>query len=445
MLHPSKAKILAALSTALDLVEGQPEGHAIRTAAIALKIGKTIGLSESAMEDLLYAGLLKDCGCSNNSVRLQKIFGGDEVLMKRNVKFIDWTSTTENIKFALAYTERGQSMITKLKRLSQNLSTPMAIMNEVTEARCTRGAMIARKLGFSSEVADAVHALDEHWDGKGSPFGVKGPNIPILARVICLAQTFEVFLLAYGVDNALEMLSQRRGTWFDPELVDACFAFRDETSFWEYVGEVTCDTIVPEHLRGAAVDADVDAICEAFAMIIDAKSSFTAEHSTRVAEFAVMIGRELGMDFIQLVELRRAGLLHDIGKLAVSTSILEKPGKLDEEEFQVIRSHPKYSFMILRRIESFEEISQIASAHHERLDGRGYWQGLGAAELTMEMRIMTVADVYDALSANRPYRDAMPIEKCVEIMEKDSGSAFDPECLAALWSALGVDGLRMAA
>ncbi len=443
--HPSKAQILAALSKALDLVEGQPDGHAVRTCALALRLGKILGLSEQGLSDLFFVAILKDCGCSNNSVRLQKIFGGDEVLMKRNVKLIDWTSTTENVKFAFVHTEPGKNWIAKLKRLSSNLGTPKSIMDEVTQARCTRGAAIARKLGCSEAVATGIHALDEHWDGKGSPYGFRGDSLPVLSRIVCLAQTFEVFMLAFGLEAAYEMARIRSGTWFDPELVRLCETLRTDLKFWESVGDATYAKIVPQALSGSAIEADVDAICEAFAMIVDAKSSFTAEHSSRVADYAVLIGQQLGFGNKQLVELRRAGLLHDIGKLAVSTSILEKPGALDDEEFAVIRSHPKHSYEILNRIESFSEIAALASAHHERLDGRGYWQGLGADQLTTEMRIMTVADVYDALSAKRPYRDALPYEKCQEIMEKDSGTAFDPECLAALWSGFAADSSRIAA
>ncbi|MFM9874363.1 MAG: HD-GYP domain-containing protein [Fimbriimonadaceae bacterium] len=443
--HPSKAQILAALSKALDLVEGQPDGHAVRTCALSSRIGRVFGLSERELSDLFFVAILKDCGCSNNSVRLQKIFGGDEVLMKREVKLIDWTSTTENVKFAFAHTEPGKNWIAKLRRLSSNLGTPKSIMDEVTQARCTRGAAIARKLGCSEAVATGIHSLDEHWDGKGSPYGFRGDSVPILSRIVCLAQTFEVFLLAFGLEEAIEMLRGRSGSWFDPDLVDVCISFKSDIAFWESVGDATYAGIVPDALHGSAIDADVDAICEAFAMIIDAKSSFTAEHSTRVAEYAVMIGRELGFCTDQLVELRRTGLLHDIGKLAVSSSILEKPGKLDADEFAVIRSHPKHSFEILNRIESFSGIADIASAHHERLDGTGYWQGLGAEQLSLEMRIMTVADVFDALSAKRPYRDAMPYEKCQEIMEKDSGTAFDPECLEALWSVFARESRKIAA
>ena len=185
MQSPSKASILGALSQALDLVEGQPEGHALRTAKLALKLADLMGLSDQAKEDLYFAAVLKDSGCSNNAVRIQKMFGGDEFLAKRKVKLVDWTSNLESVKFAIAQTEAGNSIGAKLRRLAQNLGHPTKVMDEVTEARCTRGAMIAKMLGLNASVADAIQSLDEHWDGQGSPYKLKGDEIPLLARILC--------------------------------------------------------------------------------------------------------------------------------------------------------------------------------------------------------------------------------------------------------------------
>lgn len=432
---PSKACILGALSRALDLVEGQPQGHALRSARIALKIGEVYGLNPDQHDNLFYAAVLKDSGCSNNSVRIQKIFGGDEFLSKRAVKFIDWTSPVESLKFALKNTEAGQPLGAKLRRMASNLGPPGRIMNEVTEARCTRGAAIAKMLSFDDEVAGAVQHLDEHWDGKGSPVGLKGTDIPIHARILCLTQTLEVFFTAYGLSEAVEMAKARSGSWFEPELVDAFLAVSSDAEFWTDLQETSNEDFIERELPGlkfSAVGADIDAICEAFAMIVDAKSSFTSEHSTRVTNYAVELAQWFDFDRESITTIRRASLLHDIGKLGVSTGILEKPGRLDSEEFDRVKLHPKFSYEILNRIPTFEAIAEIASAHHERLDGKGYWRGLSAEELPLEVRIVTTSDVFDALTAKRPYRDAMPPDEALAIMERDVETAFDPACLDAL-------------
>lgn len=435
--QPTKASILAALSRALDLVEGQPQGHATRTGFIALHLGEALGLDESSLEDLYFASLLKDSGCSNNSARIHKMFGGDEHLAKRAVKFVDWSSTTESLKFAWQQTESGRSLGAKLRRMASNLGPPAKVMNDVTMARCTRGATIAKMLEFNPEVAEAILYLDEHWDGKGAPYGKKGTDIPILSRILCFAQTFEVFLFAYGLDEARAMSLARRDKWFDPDIVNASQVFTERPEILEHLNDAESVYFKLPQLVRAAASSDLDGICEAFAMIIDAKSSFTSEHSTRVMTYSVAVAEQFGFDHLQLTELRRAALLHDIGKLGVPTGILEKPGKLEQEEFERIKLHPQFGEEILGRIPGFEPMAKIASAHHERLDGKGYWRGLTEAELSLDVRIVTACDVFDALTARRPYRDAMPVAQALGIMNKDIGSAFDGTCVEALQGLYG--------
>ncbi len=149
-----------------------------------------------------------------------------------------------------------------------------------------------------------------------------------------------------------------------------------------------------------------------------------------------MIAEELGMPEEERRYLRRAALLHDIGKLGVSNQILDKPGKLDEAEFAVVRSHPGLGEDILSKISAFQELARLAGAHHERLDGRGYPRGLTADAICPLTRILTTADIFDALTADRPYRSAMPVSKALDIMAQDIGTAIDPVCHAALCRAL---------
>ncbi len=432
---PTKAAILGALSLALDLVDGQPEGHALRTCRIAVRIGRELGFNDAQLQDLTYAGLLKDTGCSNNSVRVHKMFGGDEHVSKNKIKFIDWTSPVQSVKFMFANTERGHSVSAKLRRMASNLGTPSQIMREVTEARCTRGAEIARMLGFGPDVSLAVRDLDEHWDGQGAPRGLVGEAIALGARILCLAQTFEVFLAAFDIETAYAMVDERRGRWFQPELVKALEAIRSDTGFWWEYHEAAyseANTVEMHSTEDNAMDVDIDRICDAFGMIVDAKSSFTWDHSVRVARYSLEIADYLGLDAERKTILRRAALLHDIGKLGISTGILEKPGRLEPEEMATMKNHPRHSYEILMRVPTFGRIAEIASGHHERLDGKGYWQGLSAEQLDLETRILTAADVFEALSTKRPYKEALPLDQVFSILGRDAGVAFDPDCVAAL-------------
>lgn len=443
MVPLTKAEILTALSRALDLVEGQPPGHAVRTCWIAMRLAGELGLGEAERDALYFAALVKDSGCSSNAVRIQSIFGADELVAKGAVKTVDWTNPIANAIYGLRYVERGQGLATRLRGL-QRAAREKDVMREVTEARCTRGAEIARLLGFSPLVSDAIRDLDEHWDGRGAPRGLKGDQTGIVARVLGLAQTLEVFVTNFGVGEAFRMLERRRGRWFEPALVAACAGFRDDAEFWR-AHAARAEAVTLEIPVAAAaqtvVDAEIDSICEAFAQIVDAKSSFTAEHSTRVTGYAVELGRAYGFAPGRLRTLRRAALLHDVGKLGVSNGILEKPGRPTDAEFDTIRLHPRFTWEILSPIRGFSRLADLAAAHHERLDGRGYWRGWDACQLDLDMRILAVADVFDALSADRPYRGAMTMPEVFAILDRESGVGLDADCVDVLRETY-LDGAR---
>ncbi len=429
------AGILTALSTALDMVEGQPEGHAARTCLLALKIADTLDLSPAEKDDLYFAALIKDSGCSSNSARVHKMFGGDEIMAKFEVKLVDWTNTVESLKYAYRATERGGSVGQKLRRMVNNIGPPKKLMDEVTAARCNRGAQIALNLGFTLQTAAAVQSLDEHWDGLGSPKGLAGDASPLLARILSIAQTMDVFAMAMDVPSAYRMVEERKGRWFDPALCDAARAFEQDEAFWKTYYESAQDAARILPLPAAAkkaTDVHIDQICQAFAQVVDAKSNFTGEHSTRVMKYSCEIAESLGLDADRIKVIRRASLLHDIGKLGIPNSILEKPSGLTDDEFETVKLHPQFTHVILSKIKGFERVTEVAANHHEKLNGRGYWRGLGADQLDLDMRMIAVADIFDALSAARPYREAMPLQKVFAILDKEAEDAIDPDCVAVL-------------
>jgi HD-GYP domain-containing protein (c-di-GMP phosphodiesterase class II) len=176
----------------------------------------------------------------------------------------------------------------------------------------------------------------------------------------------------------------------------------------------------------------LDDIAAAFGAVIDAKSPYTGGHSGRVGYYAGALGAAMGLDGPALRTLKRGAMLHDVGKLAVSSRVLEKPGKLDDGEWVEMRSHAAHTTAILSRIAPLRDMAAVAGAHHERLDGRGYPLGLDAMLIAREARIITVCDFYDALTADRPYRAAMPVEQALGIMAGEIGKAIDGECFAAL-------------
>jgi len=432
--------IISALSYALDLTEGQPMGHSVRACIIGMRIAQHIGMPVQDQADLYYSLLLKDAGCSSNASRLFHILSADEIRAKGDVKTTDWTRVGwESLQYAIGHVATGAPFLKRVRTLLSVAVTQQRDSCELVKIRCERGSSIARRMGFSENVAAGIFSLDEHWNGGGYPDKLRGKQIPLFSRIMNLAQTLDVFLVHRGAQTAVDVAAQRSGRWFDPDLVKAVKSLHQSgTLFAGLDSEKVLEDVValePEERHILLSDGMLDGICMAFAEVIDAKSPFTYQHSTGVANAAIAIGQQLDLSAQTITFLRRAALLHDIGKLSVSNAILEKPGSLTNDEFDVVKKHPYYTFEILRRIPGFGNLSEIAASHHEKLDGSGYFRGYGAEQMSLQARILVVADIYDALSARRPYRDAMPIEEVFSIMQAEAVQKLDPRCLEALMNA----------
>jgi HD-GYP domain-containing protein (c-di-GMP phosphodiesterase class II) len=426
--------VLEGLSHALDLTEGHPRGHAARSSLIGLRIGRALGLSPTEQTELLYALLLKDAGCSSNAPVVHDLFGGADQEVKRAVWLRDWRRVPQQLSYAWEYIGKGSTFVAKLRLLGRlAMLGPRGSGERIFTVRCERGAEIARMIGFSDRVSTAIRAMDEHWDGGGYPYGLKGHSVPLYARIIGLAQVMEIFWDKAGADGALTVARERSGRWFDPDLVDALDDFEGDTPFWVRLTDTKLkhDVLahVPADLEIPADDTHLDRIADAFALIIDAKSPFTFDHSRRVASYAVAINERLGDAAVDAVRLRRAALLHDLGKLTVPNAILDKPGKLDGDEWAIVKQHPAHTLSVLERVPAFREFAADSANHHEWIDGKGYCRGLTGDALSTTARILAVADVVDALSADRPYRAGMPPERVRAILDSEAGTHLDRACV----------------
>ena len=435
------SEILSAMSYALDITEGQPEGHSVRTCLIGMRIAQGAALPPAKRGPLFYSLLLKDLGCSSNAARLCGLFGADDRSLKRNHRLTDWTSPLASMAYALRHAAPEASPMARVLRVASLGAKEQGAGRAMTQTRCDRGAEIAALLGFTDATQDAIRSIDEHWDGRGQPLGLRGDAIPVLGRIVGLAQTVEVFASTFGVEAAMAIAAERRGTWFDPLLVDVVRSFRHDHAFWSSVlgpdPRGLLSAIEPEEQVLMADEATLDVIAQAFARVIDAKSPYTFRHSEGVAELAVAIGQARGFDAGELRDLQRAGLLHDIGKLGISNRILDKPGRLTDVEITQVRLHPHFTQRILERVTAFADIVEIASAHHERLDGKGYHRGRAGADLCRLTRALAVADVCEALTAERPYRAALPWDQVLGILRKEAGKGLCPESVEALASTRG--------
>lgn len=437
--HLRLAELLGALSHAVDLTEGQPRGHCIRCCWMGTQLGYRLQLWPEDISDLYYTLLLKDLGCSSNAARICQLYLTDDQSFKRDFKLIDG-SLPQALRFVLGHTGLEAGLAERFRAIINILKNGGEIARELIEARCHRGADIAARMRFGKPVCDAIQNLDEHWDGGGKPQGLAGRAIPLYSQIALLVQVADVFNIANGPRAALAEIRNRSGTWFDPVLVTHFGKLQAEPGFWEILTEEDLPALVvslePAQAKRHVDDDYLDEIATAFAQVIDAKSSFTRGHSERVAMFTDMIAEEMGFGSGRRRWLGRGALLHDIGKLAISNAILDKPAKLTEAEFAAIKTHPVHSEAILGNIQVFADLASVAGGHHERLDGRGYPQGLKDEQINLETRIVTTADIFDALTADRPYRAAMPISQAYAIMARDLGTAIDSQCFEALQRAM---------
>jgi putative nucleotidyltransferase with HDIG domain len=426
------SEVVGALSHALDVTHGQPGGHAARSCLIGMRIARAVGLGTAEQSSIFYALLLKDAGCSTNASKIAALYGADDHAVQRERSHIDHRSAAANLGHAIRNAGAGAGPLARARQLREVVVEGPRGSQAMYELRCERGADIARMIGLDETAALAIRHLDEHWDGGGRPAGLAGEAISLPGRILCLAQTMEVFWQDGGRAGALAVARRRRGTWFDPALVDAVAELERDDAFWVSLDRAAVTAVEPTDRVLVADDDGLDRIAEAFARVVDAKSPYTGRHSEGVAEIAVALAERLDVDADDRRTLRRAGLLHDLGKLAISNRILDKPDKLTDAEWAAMREHPALSERILERVPAFAAIARIAGNHHERLDGSGYPRGRTGLGLDPLSRILCVADVAEALSADRPYRGPLDAATVLEIMARDAGTKLDATVLAAL-------------
>src|SRR5713226_8579830 len=413
------SELLAALSVALDLTEGQRAGHALRTNYLALRLADRIGLPSDARRDLLYTALLKDAGCSSNAAAVTRIFGIEDQQLKAR------QAVAGRSLLAMAYLSirslPNEPLPLQVRRLISLALSGTRERRAVEELRCERGANIARKVGCSDVVAQAIMDLHEHWDGHGLPRGLRHDAIPLLSRMVAVCAGLDIFWSVRGPAVAQQVIRARRGTWYDPELSARLLELCDGGLLDELTAPSLKEQVFsadPDQAIALASDSDIDRIASAFADI--------------VAAIAGRLARRFGFAGDRLRDVRIGALLHDLGKLGVPNTILDKPASLGPAEWDVIRRHPQLSRQILAQIELFNAVAEIAACHHERLDGKGYFRGLSAEALGLSARIVAVADVFEAMTSDRPYRVAMTEERALAIMRQSSGDHLAAEVISAL-------------
>jgi HD-GYP domain-containing protein (c-di-GMP phosphodiesterase class II) len=323
----------------------------------------------------------------------------------------------------------------RVRLVARGLADPKGTERSLS-THCEVAAMLAGRAGLEQSVVDALAHAYERWDGKGFPAGLDGDAIPLAVRIAVVARDAD--LAAMLGEDPREWTRERRGRAYDPAVVDA-FERVGSDVLSELEGGDEWETALarePEPVATIGPDG-LDPVLTAFADFADLKSPWIRGHSRRVASLAEEAGRHAGLDDAGCDDLRRAGLVHDLGRVAVENGIWDKPGPLATSQWEQVRLHAYYTERILHRCRSLASIVEPASSHHERVDGSGYHRSLPAEALSRGDRILAAADVFAALTAERPHRPAYGDDDAARTLEAEAERHLDADAVACVLAAAG--------
>jgi HD-GYP domain-containing protein (c-di-GMP phosphodiesterase class II)/DNA-binding CsgD family transcriptional regulator len=432
------AELAAALSLATDLGTGQPLEHGLRVCLLATALAHELGASEEECHEVYYVALLRAIGCVSEAHRVADRFG-NEMAANAHISLLDTAQPLDVMSLLLHHVGEGQPFLRRSRMILAALAAGPGERNQILAADCEVAQMLTQRLGMRPTISRAVAHVYERWDGKGSPHQLRGEAIMRTARIVIVARDAELFFRLGGRDGAAQILRQRSGTLYDPEITQRLleraaivFAATDADSAWDAV--LASEPGAHQLLS----DASQEAATRAVADFVDLKSSYLAGHSSGVAALAASAAESLGLANDEIALVRQAGYLHDLGRVATSTAIWDKPGPLTTSEREQVRLHPYYTERILAQSPALARLAAIASHHHERLDGSGYFRGLPAALLTLPARILAAADVYRALTEPRSYRPARPPEEAArELAAEVRAGKLDHEAANAVLAVAG--------
>lgn len=366
--------LLMTISRVFDLNGISYSKHSRQVAYTSWRLAETLGLPDQEQIRVIKAGLVHDIGISSSVVRQQ---------------------------------------------LFENVEIP----GELSYEHSVKGSKMLSEIDCLQDIAPIIYYHHHCYDGN-NPDRLGGKEIPLLAQIIHIADRVCVSIKSGYVltqkERILEAIKRYSGTHFDPELVDSIIKLGQKSYIWLDIVSEYLESLLEERLQNELTYLDlssVRSICVMLAHAIDDKSPYTFRHSVGVAKVAVKLATDAGMDRDDIAQIELAGLLHDIGKLAIPDAILDKPGKLTKEEMEIMKQHTYHTYRVLSKVPAFKKIAWWGGAHHEKLDGSGYPFGVNGSQLDLGCRIVAVADIFQSLNEDRPYRPALPADEIQKILQ----------------------------
>ncbi len=406
---PTRAELLAALSVAVDLGLGQPAEHMLRSALIGTRIADRLGLSRAQRACVYYSTLIMWIGCHADSHEYARWFG-DDIAVRHDSYFVD-SAGAPYYRFLVTNVARGQSLARRMSVLATLFVNARGQLSQLIHSHCTSAALLAERMGLDAEVQEALRHSFERYDGGGLPGGVRGDAIPVAMRVAQAADMVEVHHRTGGVEGAVAMVRARRAGQFDPVIADAFIGDAERILAGPTVGDSWAAALHEAPDRGERIDgAELDALLEALGDFVDLKCPFTLGHSRAVGRIAADAVKAAGLDDAAVTVTRRAGHVHDLGRIGVSNQIWSKPGPLTAAEFERVRLHPYLTVRILSQVGGLEDVAALAGNHHECINGKGYPRSLTGLALGRTDRILAAATSYQSALEPRPYRPALSVQ-----------------------------------
>jgi HD-GYP domain-containing protein (c-di-GMP phosphodiesterase class II) len=421
---------------------GQEMEEGLRSCYLAVRIAEELALPDADRTTVYYGALLKHAGCTCSGSALADLFETDEIAARRDI----WLTGVDGLRgfasWLLQHPGHGLIPPARLRAMARTALSADSVFREaltVTMEVCTR---IARRLQMPESVQAAVANLAEQWDGKGVPLRLRGDEVPVTSQVILAAMSLQIVHKYRGRRAARALAGQEKGKQFSPQVVDAFLALAEREDLWTAMESDSISELVmamePDTGLANVPDERLDDVAYAFADFIDLKSPFTASHSRRVGQTSGQMAILMGCAEQDVVSIRRAALMHDLGIVAVPAFVLNRPeGKLTASEREIVRLHPYHGERILERAPFLAPISRVVGAHHERVDGKGYFRGLRNREIPLGARIVAVADRLDELTHSGPGRQAIGVPEALDVLNRESGTALDPDIVSTLSRSLG--------
>ncbi len=439
------ADLLSALSLAADLGVGLPAEHAVRSCYLGMRIADRLKVSLDQQVGLYYAELLMDAGCTAWTSHFARYVMSDEIVARRDYYFFtDDHSPIEVMGWLKEYVATGQPTHVRAQQLLNFALHGKESTREGFRNTCEVAGRFAARLGMPEVVQTALVSVFEQWDGSG-PGGIRGEAVPLISRIVYITSFLEAFHHVGGRTAAVRLAEERRGKAFDPTVVDAFLSLASEEALWETLEQesvwMRVLSMEPPSPYRYIKEEKLDDVALSFADFADLKSFYTSGHSRRVGDVAERMAKHMRLAEGEVSAIRRAALMHDVGLVAVPSFILHKPqNQLTQVDWERLRLHPYHAERILARVPVLAPIVPLIAAHHERLDGQGYYRGLSGSQIPLGARIIAVADRFDELTHERPDEPAVEQEAALQQMSDEVGHALCPDAFRALAEELRTSG-----